>query len=113
MIVLGHVPLSDSVTENDEAFNAQLSEAVPPPAMKLASVVNAGGIFPVHSSLTFAGHVINGGVISSIVIVCTIAELMKQHLVFWKQITALVQGSSHALMQLQIPVATPVNAYKL
>ena len=70
-MVLGHVPLSDSVILKVETFNAQLSEAVPPPAIKLASVVNAGGTSPVHSSFTFAGQVMTGGVVSSMMIVWT------------------------------------------
>ena len=41
MIVLGHVPLSVSVTLNEDVFKAQLSDAVPPPARKDANVVNA------------------------------------------------------------------------
>ena len=36
------------VTENDEVFNAQLSDAVPPAAINVASVVKAGGNDALH-----------------------------------------------------------------
>ena len=71
VIVLGHVPLSVCVIVKDEAFNAQLSEAVPPAAIKDASVVKAGGTFALHSPVTLPGQVIRGGVVSSIIMVCT------------------------------------------
>ena len=71
MIVLGHVPLSDCVIENDEAFKAQLSDAVPPPAMNDANVVKAAGTFALHSAFILPGHVITGATVSSIIIVCT------------------------------------------
>ena len=69
VIVLGQVPLSVCVIVNEEAFNEQLSEAVPPPAIKVANVVKAGGMFALHSPVIFPGQVIIGGVISSMMIV--------------------------------------------
>ena len=39
VIVLGHDPVELVITEKEDAFNAQLSDAVPPPARKFASVV--------------------------------------------------------------------------
>src|SRR5688572_20449519 len=54
---------------NDEAFNAQLSDADPPPAINVANVVKGAGMSALHSSFTVAGQVITGGVVSSIMIV--------------------------------------------
>src|SRR5687768_13150745 len=71
VMILGQVPASVSFTVNEFASNPQLSDALPPPAINAASVLNAGGTSPAHSSDTFAGHVINGGTGSSIVMVCT------------------------------------------
>ena len=78
MIVLGQVPLSVSINENVDSSKPQLSEAVPPPAINVARVVNAGGILPLHSSFTFGGHVITGGVVSSMVIVCMHSPVLPQ-----------------------------------
>ena len=50
MTVLGHVPLSVCMTVKEDAFKAQLSEAVPPPARNDASVVKAGGKALLHSA---------------------------------------------------------------
>ena len=62
--------MSVCVIVNDEAFNAQLSDAEPPAAIKDASVVKAGGRSPLHSSVTFPGQVMTGGVVSSMMMVC-------------------------------------------
>ena len=61
--------MSVCVIVNDEAFKAQLSEADPPPAMNVARVVNAGGMFALHSPVILPGQVIVGGVVSSITMV--------------------------------------------
>ena len=71
VIVLGHVPVFVWLTLNVLATNPQLSVADPPPAIKVASVANAGGRLPIHSKFWFAGHVITGAVVSSTMIVCT------------------------------------------
>ena len=71
MIVLGHEPLSDSVTENEDTFSAQLSDAVPPPATKSVRLVKRGGISALHVPFTLPGHVITGEVISSMMMVWT------------------------------------------
>ena len=47
----------------------QLSFTVPPAAVNCARVVGMVGNDPIHSNVTFAGHVTTGGVLSSTVIV--------------------------------------------
>jgi hypothetical protein len=69
MIIRGHVPDSVWVMENEDATNAQLSLAEPPPLIKSVRFVKAGGTSPAHSALTLPGQLIIGGVVSSMVIV--------------------------------------------
>ena len=53
-----------------DTFKPQLSDAVPPPAIKADSVVYAGGTFPTHSKFKVPGQVMTGGVGSLMMIVC-------------------------------------------
>src|SRR6185503_5807816 len=70
-MILGHTPLSVSVYVNDPVLSPQLSLALPPPVTKSPYVTKAKGTSTLHSNTRSAGQMITGGVISSIVIVCT------------------------------------------
>ena len=63
---------------NDVATYPQLSFTLPPAAVNSARVVGIAGNDPIHSNVTFAGHVTTGGVLSSIVIVWTHCPVFPQ-----------------------------------
>ena len=67
VIILGHVPLELCIAVNVLATIPQLSLTFPPAAVNSASVVGIAGNDPIHSNVTFAGHVTIGGVLSSTV----------------------------------------------
>src|SRR4030095_16650774 len=77
-MVRGQVPLFVSVMENEASSIAQLSEMLPPPFMKSAYDVNAGGTSPAHSKSRSPGQVMTGFAWSSIVIVCTHIPMLLQ-----------------------------------
>lgn len=74
----GHVPLSVCVIINDDATRPQLSDAVPPPARNVLSVVNAGGMLLEQTPFTAGGQVMVGLTVSSMVIVCMQLDILPQ-----------------------------------
>lgn len=70
VIVRGHEPevLDDTIKVDNTS--PQLSEAEPPPPVKAAKVVSGAGTAALHCTTTFAGHVMTGFMVSSMVNVC-------------------------------------------
>ena len=94
------MPLSVSVKENEDSTKSQLSEALPPPLMKSANVVNAGGTSPEHSNISAPGQVITGFTWSSTVMVCVHCPVFPQESAI-EYILVMVRG--------QVPLSDSVT----